>query len=147
MSTTIDLATVTNAIAALSISGVTIKDIDEVTNSIGVNSGVLMPRPDNFITEMNITAAELSKQNLDVRYTLHYQYFHCAIGQNLFADFAPLLAKIALIIVAFCNDATLAGSIDGGMPTVDVVGPIQDAAGNSYHGCEFSMPILQFLEV
>jgi len=147
LSTTVDLTTVTNAIAALTISGVVIKDSDEMMVSMVSDNGVLMPRPDAFITEVNITPSELSKQNLDVRYTLHYQYFHCAIGQDLFADFAPLLSKIALIIKAFCNDATLAGSIDGGMPTVDVVGPIQDAAGNSYHGAEFSLPILQFLEV
>ena len=147
MSTTFDLVTVTNAIESLSISGVAVKDVDTITHSIGLGYGVLMPRPDGFITDVNITPAESSKQNLDVRYTLHYQYFHCAIGNNLFGDYKPLMDKIALIIKAFCNDATLTGSIDGGMPTVDMVGPIQDASGNQYHGAEFSMPILQFLEV
>jgi hypothetical protein len=147
LSTTIDITTVTNAIAALTITGVLIKDVDEVAASIGLGFGILTPRPDDFITGVSITPAELSKQNLDVRYTLHYHYFHCAIGQDLFADFAPLVTKIGAIIKAFCNDAKLTGSIDGGMPTIGRVGPIMDAAGNKYHGCEFSMPILQFLEV
>lgn len=147
MSTTFDVVTVTNAIESLSISGVTIKDVDTITQSIGLGFAVLMPRPDDFITDISIEPAELTKQNLDVRYTLHYQYFHCAVGNNLFGDFKPLMDKIALIIKAFSNDATLTGSIDGGLPTIDRVGPIMDASGNRYHGAEFSMPILQFLEV
>ena len=147
MSTTFDVTTVTNAIESLSISGVSVKDVDTITQSLGLGFAVLMPRPDDFITDVSIEPAELSKQNLDVRYTLHYQYYHCAVGNNLFGDFQPLIAKIALIIKAFCNDATLSGSIDGGMPTIDRVGPVQDAAGNQYHGAEFSLPILQFLEV
>jgi hypothetical protein len=147
LSTTFDVSTVTHAVASLSISGVTVKDIHDLTASIGLAYAILMPRPDDFITDVSIEPAELSKQNLDVRYTLHYQYFHCAVGNNLFGDYSPMMTNIAAIVKAFCNDATLTGSIDGGMPTIDGVTLLMDASGNKYHGAEFSLPILQFLEV
>jgi hypothetical protein len=147
MSTSITLDTVTNAIAALSITGVTIKDTDELPSALGLETAVLMPKPDNFLTDLRITPAELSKQNLDVRYTLHYQYFHCKIAGQLFANYAPMLDNLVLIIKAFSSDATLSGAMDNGECRIGVIGPIMDAAGNSYHGCELTIDILQFLEV
>ncbi len=150
MSTTIDFLTVTNSIAALSVSGVSVKDADEIADSIGLGTAILAPRPDDFITGLTITPAELTKQNLDVSYTLHYQYYHCKIAGGLggmFGVYAAMLAKLALIIKAFANDATLSGAIDNGAPQIGKIGPVVDAAGNTYHGCEISMTVKQFLEV
>ena len=147
MSTTINFTTVTDSIAGLTITGVTVKDSDQIPQAIGSGFAVLCPRPDNFITGLSIRRDELSGQNLTVRYTLNYQYFHVKIGASLFSAYADMLAKLALIIKAFSNDATLSGALDNGYPTIGRVGPIQDAAGNTYHGCEVSMPITQFLEV
>ena len=147
MSATITLTTVTNSIAALSISGVTVLDSDQIPDSIGLNDHVLAPRPDGFLTELEIEPAEMTKQNLDVRYRLHYQYYHCRISGQLFANYSPMLEKLALIVHAFCSDATLTGAMDNGIPRIGTIGPIVDAAGNTYHGCEISIDILQFLEV
>ena len=151
MSATFDLTTVTNSIAALSITGVTVKDSDEITDSLGMSgTALLVPRPDNFLTGLSIVRGELSGQNLTVRYTLNYQYFHCVIGGGLggiFSVYQGMLTNIGKIIVAFSNDATLTGAIDNGYPNFGRLGPIQDASGNKYHGCEVSIPITQFLEV
>ena len=147
LTTTINFTTVTNSIAALSITGVIVKDSDEIPSSIGLNSAILCPRPDNFITGFSARRDELSGQYLTVRYTLNYQYFHCAIGQSLFADFAPMLDKLALIAKAFSADDTLSGALDNGLPSFGRLGPMMDASGNKYHGCEVSIPITQFLEV
>ena len=147
MTTTINFTTVTDSIAALSISGVTVKDSDQIPQAIGAGYKVLCPRPDNFITGLSITPDEVSKQLLRLRYTLNYQYFHSRIGAKLFDSYSAMLGKLALILVAFANDATLSGAIDNGAPSVGRLGPTMDAAGNKYHGCELSMQITQFLEV
>ena len=147
MSTTINFTTVTDSIAGLTITGVTVKDSDQIPQAIGTGYAVLCPRPDNFITGLSITPDEVSKQLLRVRYTLNYQYFHCRIGASLFSAYGDMLTKLALIVKAFANDATLSGALDNGSPTIGRMGPTMDAAGNTYHGCEVSMTILQFLEV
>jgi hypothetical protein len=150
MSSTIDFTTVTHSIASLSISGVTVKDVHELSDALKMTDHLLVPRPDNFITGLTVTPAEVSKQNLDVRYTLHYQYFHCAIGggmNGLFSAYSGLIDKIALIIVAFSKHETLTGAVDNLTLTIDRIGPIPDAAGNAFHGAEMSINILQFLEV
>ena len=147
MSTTINFTTVTDSIAALTITGVTVKDSDQIPQAIGSGYNVLCPRPDNFITGLSITPDEVSKQLLRVRYTLNYQYFHSRIAAKLFDSYAGMLAKLALIIKAFANDTTLSGALDSGAPSIGRLGPTMDAAGNKYHGCELSIQITQFLEV
>ena len=151
MSATIDFTTVTNSIAALSITGVTIQDVDEVSDAIGaMGNHILAPRPDNFITDLSVTPAELSQQNLDVRYALHYVYFHSAIGggmNGLFSAYSGLISALAKIIVAFAANETLTGAINNLVMSVEHIGPVPDNAGNMFHGAEISIKILQFLEV
>jgi hypothetical protein len=147
MSTTFDIATVTNSVESLTITGVTVADVDEISASIGLGLTILAPRPDDFITDLTITRAEVSGQNLDVAYTLHYVYYHCPIGGALIDVYSAMVAKIALIIKAFAQNETLTGAMDNGYPTIEHVGPVQDPAGNVYHGCEITLPVTQFLEV
>lgn len=150
MSTTIDFDTVTHAIASLSISGVTIKDTHEMVDSLGLAYAVLCPRPDNFVTNLAITPANINKTALDVNYTLNYEYYHCQVAGGLgglFGDYAPMLDKLALIIQAFSDDASLSGAVDNGECVIGQISIILDAAGNKYHGCDISINILQFLEV
>ena len=147
MSATVDFLTVTNSVAALSISGVTVKDADEIASSIGLGFAVLCPRPDNFITGLSVNPVNINKTALDIRYTLNYQYFHCEIGGDLFSDYSALITKLALIIKAFSADDTLSGAVDNGAPRLGSIRPISDPSGNVYHGCDVSIDVLQFLEV
>jgi len=147
MTTTFDILTVADSISKLSISGVVIKDADQLTDALGLEFAVLSPRPDQFITGLSIRPAEISERNMDVRYTLNYTYFHCKIGTgNLFANYSNMLTNLALIIKALADDATLAGSINSGNIRISQIGPVQDPSGNYYHGCGVSIDVLQFLE-
>jgi hypothetical protein len=150
MSATIDFATVTNAIAALVISGVTVSDMDEIPEALGLEYSILAPRPRDFITDLNITAAEQSQQNLDVTYTLHYRYYHCAIGGGtggLFSIYPAMIAKLALIVKAFSSSAVLAGAMNNQAPRIEFIGGLEDESSNKFHGCDISLDIRQFLEV
>jgi hypothetical protein len=148
MTATVNFATVTASIAALSIAGVTIKNTDEIADAIALGTSVLAPRPRDFVTDFNVEVEEFSKQNLNLSYTLHYMYYHCRTGTNaLFASYAPMIDKLALIILALCSDVSLSGAMDNGVPHIGTIAAIEDGSGNYYHCCEVSIDIIQFLEV
>lgn len=146
MSATIDFTTVTNSIAALTVSGVTLKDADEITASRLAQAAVLSPRPEDFITDFSVTPDEISKQKFTIRYTLNYVYFHCQIGSQLdFPVYAAMLTKIAAILVAMINNNTISGALDTEAPKISNFGSVVDPAGNAYFGCVISLDIMQFL--
>ena len=150
MSATVNFSTVTNAIAALSIPGVTIKDVDELSDAIGEDFAVLAPMPAGFITNVLVSRDEVTGQKLRLSYTLTYRYYHCKIAGGLgglFSTFSKLVDNAAAILLAFCNDATLAGALDNEAPTFSTFGPVSDPAGIGYHGFDITLNIMQFLEV
>jgi hypothetical protein len=150
MTATVDFTTVTNAIESLSISGVTIKDIDNLTDSNKLSTPLLAPRPENFITDVRVERDEWSAQKLRLSYTLNYRYYHCLLEMGLgglFASYGGFMTKLAALVLAFSNDAILAGALDKDSPVINGIGPVQDPAGNNYLGCVVSVHILQFLEV
>ena len=147
MTTTIDLATVTDSISNLVISGVTIKDIDQIPDIVGLATATLYPKRDGLITNYKTERTDVTGQNLNVYYTLNYQYFHCAIGNTGFGDFPALMTKVALIGAALASDASWAGCVDHSDPRFGIMGALKDGAGNTFWGAEVSINIMQFLEV
>jgi hypothetical protein len=150
MTTDIQFTTVTDAIAALTISGVVIKDSDQITDSMGLGYAVLSPIPDNFITGVKVDSVEVTKSKLNFSYDLHYRYYHAAITGGmggLFAMYSGMLTNLGAILAAFSKSTVLRGAMDNGAPTLSHIGPVVDAAGNSYHGCDVTIHIMQFLEV
>jgi hypothetical protein len=150
MSTTVDFSTVTNSIAALSVSGVTIRDIDEVTDSNILGGKILFPQPVDFITDINLIRDEITGQWNTLTYTLHYVYLHCPTAGGLGglkASYSGLITNAAAILLAFSSDATLSGAMDNGSPRMEGLGIVTDPAGNAYYGCLFVLAITQFLEV
>jgi len=150
MSATIDLTTVTNTIEGLTISGVTILDVDEIIESMQMNPATLAPRPEDFVTDMMVTRDESSGRLLQLSYVLHYRYYHCPIAGGLggiFASYSAMMTNIVAIQLKLSDDAQLTGSMDTMEPQPFNIGPVQDPAGNTFLGCEFSIRVMQFLEV
>jgi hypothetical protein len=147
MSSTIDIATVTDSISKLTITGVTIKDIDQIPSAIGAGTALLVPRPKDFVTNFRVEYTDVTKQNMNVFYTLNYVYYHCALGNDIFAAYPAMLTNMALIIKAFADDAKLTGAVDHNAGVVGPIGGVQDMAGNWFHGFVISKEIMQFLEV
>jgi hypothetical protein len=146
MTFSITLSTVTNAIEGLTISGVTVCDIDEITTSRMGGKGILSPRPDNFVTGLSFTRDEISGQLQTVRYTLNYAYYHLPIGSVLnFNEYSTMITNIVAIAAALAEDHTITGSLDTNGVTVSDIGMILDPAGNAFHGCIISLEITQFL--
>jgi hypothetical protein len=147
MTTTVDVGTVMASIAGLTISGVTVRGESGVADSMLANTAVLAPRPEKFITGVHLVHVEQTQQQNNFYYTLHYRYYHCAIGSvNMTNSWTGLLTNVAAILAALSSHTTLAGSIDSEDPIVEILGPVSDPAGNVYLGAEFAITIMQFLE-
>ena len=150
MTASVGFITVADSISKLSISGVTVKDVDQIPESAAMITPVLFPDPNGYISNIQVTRDEFTGQWNTLTYTMNYRYIHCPAAGGLggvFASYSGLVTKIAAILLAFASDATLAGAIDNDSPTISELGVIEDPAGNQFLGCLFSLNIKQFLEV
>lgn len=149
MTVAVNFLTVTNSIAALSISGVTVKDSDEINATLQRQPSVLMPRPQGFITDIDFIPAALGRgdtASADLYYTLHYTYYYQPLGSTLsFEKYATMLDNIATILEAIISNDAITGAIHLDQPQVSNVGPVTDATGSGYFGCEISLRIRQFI--
>lgn len=146
MSYAITLSTVTNAIEGLSISGVTIKDIDEIAASHAAEAAMLAPRPERFVTDFSVAPDELSKQKLTAYYTLNYVYYHTQIGSVLnFAEYSDMMTNVLAIVSALIQNHVISGATDTETPTVSDIGAVYDPAGNLFFGCVISLRIRQLV--
>lgn len=149
MAINVQIATVADSISKLSISGVTIKDIDQLSASWKSLPNVLYPRPKDFITGTSLMPVELTKSKYDLRYTLNYRFLNVQLGNDavLLVTYPTLIAKIVLIINAIITNHNLTGAVDVSFGGITAIGALSDPAGNAYHGADFAINVLEYLEV
>ena len=152
MTISVSLLTVTNSIAALSVSGVTIKDADEIPTVADKICPVMYPLPNGFITNMVFTRESsggggTAKMNLE--YTLHYRYLHTVAGANLnlLEVYDALLTNLLAIMVAVFGNDNIAGAVDMTLDSVSDIGPLVDPAGTTtFLGVDIGLRILEFVQ-
>ena len=132
---TLLLATVTNSIAALSVSGLTIKDIDEIPVRVyGRDCPILYPEPLDFITGWEVekmTFGRTTTVKWMMRYNLTYTLLYAPVGSGRgFELFAPTIAKACLFYDKLMESHPLTGAelvvpVSIGVPGImyDVTGP------------------------
>ena len=133
------IATVADSIAGLSISGVTIKDIDQIPDSASMLCPILLPQPNDFVTNLTFTRQSMGTmgaQKMDCEYFLNYVYLHCEAGSgiNAFAPYAGIITKLELILETILNNDTITGAVDIETSAIGSIGVIADPAGNEYWG-------------
>lgn len=150
MTVNINFVAVANAIGNLSVSGITFRDIDQITASVLVAPATFAPKPGGWITNMRVTTDSLGTggaQKMTLNYTLNYTYYHCQIGSTLdFGSYSAMVTNIAAILAVLLSNDVITGALDQ-TPKISDIGPVLDPAGNQYHGCVFSLDIEQFVEV
>lgn len=155
MANGIKLTTLTNSIAALSVAGVTIYDIDEIPDQIDPREGmILSPHIDEgFISNLKVMrdsfgAFSDANTKRTIRYRLHYRFYYGQVGADrgpgvLFDD---VLAGLVLILDAIVQNQELSGMIDG-TPEIGSAVPITDPSGYQYYGRDIFWDITQLYEV
>jgi len=143
-------ATITNSIAALSISGVTIKDIDEIPQNASMLTPLLIPQPNDFVTNFEAAFQSFGSNGtakIDLNYSLNYVYLHAEVGSGIstFDIYSGLITKLSAILVAILSNDAITGLIDI-KPRIGNIGIIEDPSGKQFWGVLFSLPILEYAQ-
>lgn len=144
------VVTIANSIAALSVSGVTLKDLDEIPQAVlPRDCPMIYPKPDGFLSGLVIEIDSFGSTSAKktVRYNLSYMFLYCPVGtgRGLFDVYAGMVAKaLAFLDALIANDA-LTGAIDIQPAGVLQFGPVPDPAGNLFHGCQVDLAVQEFI--
>lgn len=151
MANYLNVTAVASSIAGLSVSGVNMRGLTAIPERIEPRDcPVLYPKPDGFITNLNVERVSFGAP-MDARktivYSLNYRYLHASIGvdRGLFAVYEGLIANTDAIISAVIDNDNLSGTIDITPTGIDNIGPVQDPAGNTFHGCDMTFVITVFV--
>ena len=148
MTITSTISTVADSIAGLTISGVTIKDIDQIPDTARMLCPLLIPKPDNFITDLSVSFETFGSNGgakINTNYTLNYVFLFCEIGgMGAFAAFSGLVSKLSAILVAINSNDAITGAVDVKINSIGNIGVITDPAGIEYWGLEFSLRVLEY---
>jgi len=139
---------VADAVAALTIQGITILDLDQMKPALtDRDCPMLGPSSNNpsFLTDWQ--ARRITTQgNWDNRYTLNYTLYQAPVGadRGLFAQYPVMIENARRIVEAFqaitkvdgCKNIALAG-----MPQF---GQVFDASGQQFHGAIFALKVVEF---
>ena len=149
MTVSIQLETVADSISSLSVSGVTIKDIDSIPESAAMLCPVMFPDPDRWLSNVQVIrdsqgAGSWAKQHIE--YTLTYLYLHSTVDNNLsFGIYAKMISKVVLIANAIITNEAVTGCAQLRLERIgDVIG-VNDPAGNRYVGCEVAFRVMEFV--
>jgi len=150
MTITSSIATVADSIAGLTISGVTIKDIDQIPDTARMLCPLLIPKPDNFVTDLSVSFETFGSNGgakINTNYTLNYVFLFCEVGgMGAFAAFSGLVSKLSAILVSINSNDAITGAVDVKINSIGNIGVITDPAGIEYWGLEFSLRVLEYTQ-
>lgn len=142
------IADVATALAALTIPGIMIYDLDQMPVSVSERDCPLLGPSANdppFLTDWDAQRVTFQGNQRNA-YTLNYKLFHAPIGadRGLFAQYPNMVEnarKIAESLQALprvdgCKSIALQG-----MPQF---GPVVDASGKQFHGAVFALRVVEF---
>ena len=146
----LQISTITAAIAGLTVTGVTILDTDEIPFEVGLRQSVLFPEPVNFVTDFTVTRDSMgiaSQARKTVTYTLNYTFAHSQVGTgrglaDLYGDMVSTAYAIVDAIIAL---DTVSGAVGIDDPTINQFGVVVDPSGVSYHGCKIAVRVTEFV--
>ena len=144
-------ATIADSISKLSVSGVTIKDVDQIPNEVTqYDVPVMFPEPLNFITDFEVIRDSFGADSLAKKtaaYTLNYTFCHSLVGSGrLLSDvYDDMVAKAELILDAIIANSTITGAVDIEPLNISNFGVVLDPAGHSFHGCQIQVRVMEFI--
>ena len=148
----VNVATIATSIAAYSISGVSVKDISEIPESVTDRQcPIMFPDPDNFVTGLSISRESMGADTTakkNVNYTLNYVFLYTPVGttRKLIKAIDGLVDCAVAILNAFADDSAPSGAIDV-TPTLGAFGALQGPDGSDFFGCKVAINVLTYYEV
>lgn len=145
----LQIAAVANSIAALSVSGVTLKDVDEIPASVDKRASTILPLPDyvtNFAVERDSFGGGGALRT--VSYTLNYRFCYKPVGQGrqkTIEYYDGMIDKVALFFDAVMAIDTLTGAVDIAPDGITNMGLVNDPSDNEFIGCDLAVRITEFV--
>lgn len=151
MTVVLSPVTVANSIANLSISGVTIRSVDNIPQAGQLVTPILFPQPNGFISDILPETRSLglgTTAAIDFNYTLNYVFLFAELGSGLsqLDPYSPLIQKLELIWETILTNDVVTGLVDLKLNGVQGLGEVEDPAGNKYWGALFSLRCLEFAQ-
>lgn len=151
MTVTVALTTIADSISQMSISGVNVRDIDQIPENALSILPVFYPIPNGYITDINFKRQTTGDADalMDLEYVLHYRYLHAAIGSGggLLAAYSGLLTNLAAILKKILESSSQTGAVDVTLQSVSNIGPLSDPGGQTqYHGVDIALKVLEFAQ-
>jgi len=149
----VKIASVATAIAGLSVSGVSLKDISAIPEQVDQRQcPILFPDPAGFVTGLSISRETLGLDSVagkNVNYTLNYIYLHCEVGTVRYLTDAidTMVDKTVLVLNAIADNSTVNGAVDLVPNMAGEFGQIEGPSGNTFFGCRISIAVQEFYEV
>lgn len=144
------LTTITDSISNLSVTGLTIYDIDQIPEAAERDVPCLYPEGVSFIENMTAELAAFglgTSSKWNVEYDINYTLLYAPAGSGRGVEnFAKMMTLAFQIVDAVLDIATLTGAVTlkfGGIS----VGPIvSDPAGNQFWGARITFRALEFVD-
>ena len=147
---TISVVTIADSISKLSVTGVTIKDLNEIPESADpADCPMVYPNPEGFLSNFELERMSMSSgasNDWDVRYSLTYRFLHSEIGGGLglFDVYDDMVDKVMDFVDKMLVSDSVTGSVDLEVEDITQFGPVSDPSGNMFHGCDIVFRILEF---
>src|SRR3990172_10312405 len=136
---TLAISTICDSISSLSVSGLTIKDLNEIPEAItGRDCPVIYPKPDGFVTNFEMVRNSFgggSTAMMTVTYDLTYRLLGAplASGRGLFDSYSMMVEKVYAFIDAILMIDTMDGLIDIVPADATAFGPATHPAAPIFH--------------
>lgn len=139
---------ITDAIGDLSISGVTIKKVNELNASYTLTNNVLYPQPEGFITGFRLEFVSFPRgedAKVNVLYDLHYRFLSTQIGDlsNMATAYATMFEAVVALVSSLIEVHELYdGKVDMEVGAV-TFGARADPVGNMFHGADITLNVME----
>ena len=144
------IATVADSISKISVSGLVIKDIDQIPAGVDGRQPTMIPLPD-YLTDFNMERDSFgggSTALMTVTYRLNYRLCYKPAGSgrsNALDWFDNMVAMVGLILDAVLAIEVMTGTIDIVPVNVFNVGLVNDPADNAFYGADLSFQVKEFV--
>jgi len=143
------LTTITDSIAGLTVTGLLIKDIDEVPNIWDGRAPVIFPEPMDFLTNFEAVPATNgtgTTRAWDVTYTMRYTLLYCNGTDGRGLENMKSAIDLALDFMdAVIGLTTISGCVTIKPGTISTPGMVPDPSGKLFYGCHITVNILEFV--
>lgn len=142
------LREVAAAIAALTVPGITILDLDQMKPALSERDCPLFGPSANdpsFLTDWDAKRLTFQGNQLN-NYNLHYTYFQAPVGadRGLFKQYPDMVENARKLVEALQALPRVDGCKSVKLYEMPRFGPVFDASGQQFHGATFSLQVVEF---